>query len=111
MPDELLDEIEAIQTELAAIGFRPRVRLNYELGGLMYPTMKCVWCDNELPYPAIVPYVARGSKAICMTCIAGLSRIMADQQARGRLTSLPPDACGGGSVDRESSSAAGAGEA
>jgi hypothetical protein len=28
-----------------------------------------------------------------------------------RLTPLPPDACGGGNVDRESSRAAGAGEA
>ena len=42
----------------------------------------------------------------CVRCGTPLSRFVEDS----RLTSVPPDACGGENVDRESNSAAGAGE-
>ena len=49
-------------------------------------TLVCVWCERELSSPATIPYIAQGNKAICMSCVTGLNKIVVDQEKRGRLT-------------------------
>lgn len=61
---------------------------------------RCIWCERDLPYPATIPYIATGNKAICMRCVSRLNLIVVDQEKRGRLTHVVADVAPQSAIER-----------